>query len=236
MAAADSASRRWWSPFREIETATIIHIDLTPHAAHEASAFLWLNDCERARSRKFVHLGARRRFALCRAALRAILCARLGCDNERLAFGEGEHGKPFALVNDTPVPISFNLSHSGRHGLIALAPEGRLGVDVEERANRRDFDRIIETVFGANERADLKRARGRDKVHLFYKLWTIKEALIKALGTGFSLDPVTFEAPEAMRRGSSSGIFRFPHSPATQWLVEYIGNRRFAAAFAHERS
>ena len=229
-----SASERWWSPYREVGAIAVIHVDLTPHVAHEASASLWLDGNERARARKFEHPGARRRYVLCRAALRAILCERLGCDNGRLSFGEGEHGKPFALVDDTTAEISFNLSHGGGHGLIAIAPEGRVGVDVEERADRRDFDRLIEEVFTPNEQAELNGMRGRRRIALFYKFWTIKEALIKALGTGFSLHPATFEAPEAMRRGAPRSIFRFPHIPGTQWQVEYIGSERFAATIAYE--
>ena len=211
-----------------------MHVDLTPNASREASAFLWLDESERERWRKFEHLGARRRFVLCRAALRSILCGRLGCDNESLAFGEGLHEKPFALVDGVRPPLSFNLSHGGRHGLIALAPAGRLGVDVEERTSRRDFERLIEAAFGPNEQAALVDARGRPNVGLFFRLWTIKEALIKALGTGLSFDPARFEAPAAMRRGARSATYSFPQIPGMRWRVDDLGCERFAAAVALE--
>ena len=227
-------SHRWWKPFRQVGDATIVHLDLTLHASREASALSWLDCDERERWRKFEHAGARRRFVLCRAALRAILQEELRCDNERLAFGELRHGKPFALLDNTPVPISFNVSHSGRHGLIAIAPKGRLGVDVEERTDRRDFDRLIEAAFGPHEQIDLKRERASGKFHLFYKLWTVKEALIKALGTGLSLDPATFEAPAAMRQGATASAYRFPHIPEANWHIEDIGNEQFAAALAFD--
>lgn len=195
---------------------------------------LWLNAEERERRRKFEHAGAHRRFVLCRAALRAILREELRCDNERLTFGELRHGKPFALVDGMPAPISFNVSHSGKHGLIAIAPKGRLGVDIEERTDRRDFDRLIEAAFGPDEQTDLKRERASGNVQLFYKLWTVKEALIKALGTGLSLDPATFEAPVAMRRGALTSMYRFPHIPEAKWHVEDLGNEQFAAAIAFD--
>ena len=170
---------------------------------------------------------------MCRAALRAILCRQLGCSNERLSFGSSDHGKPFALVDQEPAAISFNLSHSAKHGLIAIVPRGRLGVDVEECAPRKDFDELSEAVFSPHEQSAFASVHGRDRVQLFFKLWTIKEALIKALGLGFSLDPSQFEVPQILHQGKMS-IFRFPQLPEVHWRVEYIGNEDFSAAIAHE--
>lgn len=228
-----SAARDWWNSFGKAGPITVTHVDLTPDASREASSLLWLNEEEQARRRQYPLPGSRRRFALCRAALRAVLCRRLGCSNERLSFGSSDHGKPFALVDETPAAISFNLSHSGKHGLIALVPHGRLGVDVEEYVPRGDFDELSEAVFGPHEQSALARVRGRDKAQLFFRLWTIKEALIKALGLGFSLDVSQFEVPPALHQGKMS-VFRFPQLPEVQWRVEYIGNEDFSAAIAHE--
>ena len=227
---------RWWSPFDRSDTATVFHVELAPNGGHEASALSWLDDNELQRWRKFVHPGARRRFGLCRAALRVLLCERLDCDNGRLSFGTSRYDKPFALVDYLPAPVSFNVSHSGDHGLIAFASEGRIGIDVEQRTQRRDFDRLIEAAFGKDEQAVLTSAGGQFRIYLFFKLWTIKEALIKALGTGFSYDPANFEAPAPMRMGASAGIHRFAELPDMTWKVVDIGNEDFAAAIAHEEN
>ncbi len=231
---AASVAECWWRPFRKIGSATVLYVDLAPDAAREAAALTWLDEEERLRRQRFRHDGARRRFALCRAALRAILCSQLACRNRQLAFGASHHGKPYALVQGKPVSIGFNVSHGNAHGLIAFAAKGRLGVDLEERSTTRNLDGLIRSVLGPGEQAELAVARGSHRRHLFYDLWTVKEALIKALGTGHSLDVSRFEVPSAMRRGMKASVFRFPHIPTVRWWLEDLGNEHFAAAIAHE--
>ena len=224
---------RWWSPWREAEGATIVHVDLAPDESHESRALALLDDEERARSCRFLSLRAKRQFVLCRAALRIALSERLGCSNRQLAFGYLEHGKPFAVVDRRRATVGFNVSHSGGHGLIAFAKNEWLGVDVEERVPGRDFEGIGSLVYGPAERQLLALAAGNHKMHLFFRLWSMKEALIKAIGSGFSLNPSRFEVPESMLQGSRSSLFRFPHAPSTAWRLLDLGEARFAAALVY---
>ncbi|MDD9999784.1 MAG: 4'-phosphopantetheinyl transferase superfamily protein [Rhodospirillaceae bacterium] len=224
---------RWWRPWREARDSLILHVDLRPDPGHEEQALAVLDDEEQARWHRFVVKGARRRFALCRAALRINLCDRLGCSNRELSFGYLEHGKPFAKINGVPSSASFNVSHSGRHGLIGFTKQEGLGVDLELRAPGRDFDGIGSSVYGPRERRALSAAAGSDKEHLFYRFWSLKEALIKALGTGFSLGPSRFEIPRSIIEGQRSAVFRFPHLPSEPFWLEDLGEPRFAAARAY---
>ena len=225
----------WCSLFKELGGATVFHVDLTPHAAREASAFSWLDAAERQRWRRFPYPGPRRRFALCRAALRSILCARLDCRNRALSFGESCYGKPFAMIDDAPAPVSFNVSHSGRHGLIGFAPDGRLGVDVEEIVHREDdyVASVAAWAFTPSERDALASAHGPGKMELFFRLWTIKEALMKAVGMGLSFDTSGLDVPPELRRGTSAA-WELQQEPWGRWNVAYLGNRNFAAAIVHE--
>ena len=225
---------RWWRTFRSTGAATIVHVDLTPHAPRVEEAVATLDTNERARLSRYRHSRPRREFALCRAALRAVLCRWLGCRNDDLAFETSPYGKPSALVEGSGTPVSFNVSHSGRHGLIALAERGRIGVDVEERRPRPDPDGPIRAVFCRAEQAELAAASGVHKIDLFFTLWTMKEALIKALGTGLSLDTSGFEVPRSLRQEAPTGEFRFPHDPAVRWRLDNLGTDDFAAAVAHE--
>ncbi len=224
----------WFRTFREFDEVLLTHVDLTPHDNREAYAYSWLNSEEQARWHRFRYDRPRREYVLCRAALRSMLCSRIGCNNEHLSFAYCQHGKPFGVVDGEKLSLSFNISHSGKHGLIALASYGRIGVDVEDRSARIDFDSVIEFVFTPAEQAEFTAVDENQKHRLFFKFWTLKESLIKALGTGFSLNPSRFEIPPEIRRGNQQGVFRFPHLPTACWQLEYIENEKFAAAIAHE--
>ena len=228
----------WFSPFRQIGEIQVIHVDLTPHEPREQYALEWLDKEELARWRRYIPDRPRREFALCRAVLRYSLCRRLGCENKQLSFVAASYGKPHALINGQPVPTSFNVSHSGHHGLIAFAQgKQRVGVDVEAPSSRlRDFDGIAEMVFGPNERAEIASVSGLAKARLFFKFWTLKEAIVKAFGTGLSIDLTAFEIPPDIRHGAERSIFRFPGQNRTLWELQDLSTNGYAAAIAAEVS
>ena len=225
----------WWRPFAAHGGISVVHVDLAPHPRRESEAVRWLDGGARARRSRFLVQRPRREFRLCRAALRALLCRRLGCTNDALAFAAAEHGKPFAVLDGAPAPVSFNVSHSGCHGLIAVADRGRIGVDIEERVIRHDIDGVLRTAFASDEQADLAAASGRQNTELLFRFWTMKEALIKALGSGLSVDTASFTLPAALRRGAErSALFRFPWMPGVEWVLSDLSNAGFAAALAHD--
>ena len=153
--------------------------------------------------------------------------------NDELSFGYLEHGRPFALVNGRRAQAGFNVSHSGRHGLIAFAEHDWLGIDLEERVPRRGLDSIGGRVCSPMERRVLAATSDGRKVQLFFRLWSMKEALIKALGRGFALDPSSFEVPECMLHGVRSSVVRLSYGSVNAWRLVDLGETRFAAALAY---
>ncbi|MXX22600.1 MAG: 4'-phosphopantetheinyl transferase superfamily protein [Rhodospirillales bacterium] len=224
----------WWQSYACVGSATVLHVDLAPAPEREWAALTCLDEGELLRWSRFEYSGPRRQFVLSRAALRAVLCRELACGNDELAFGVSAHGKPFARVRDRPADISFSVSHGGWHGLIAFAPDGRLGVDIEERVERRRLDVLIDAALGTEERAEVASAQGPDRLQHFFKLWTMKEALQKADGRGIKLDATTFEIPRAVRHGEAGGTLELPQAPGVAWHVRDLGEERFAAAIAHD--
>ena len=229
----NSSEQGWMALPTSSGSASVVHVDLRPCQGRERKALAWLDEAELSRWRRFKRPCPQREFTLCRAALRSILCSQLGCANSALSFGTARCGKPFALVDGVRAPIGFNVSHSGSHGLFTFVSNGEVGVDVEERLPLGRIEGIDQIVFSASESSVLAAACEEQKVRLFFRMWTMKEALIKALGTGFSLDMRRFEIPKAMRNGVRKGHFRIPQCPEFKWGLENIGNDTYAVALAY---
>ena len=223
----------WWSPFRTIGHVRIIRVDLSAHPAREARALTWLDMDERQRHQRIQPEEGKRQFALCRSALRASLVETLHCKNDDLSFSDSRESKPVAIVCGKLVKHDFNVSHSFSHGLIALSEVGRVGIDVEERVVRYDIGGEITKAFSPTERLALKNTLGENNVGMFFRLWTIKESLIKAIGEGFRLDTSSFTIPEQLIHGARRANFRFPHLPDQEWQIENLENEQFAAALTH---
>ena len=217
------------------DDVAVIHVDLSADPAREKRASSWLDGRELERSARFLFPGPRRRFLLCRAALRKSLCEHLGCSNEELAFGASYYGKPYAILRGTPHSINFNVSHSGDYGLVAYGTRGRIGVDIEEWIDHRNLDQLIAVGFTPIEQSELMAVTGRERQHLFFHLWTLKESLIKAQGKGMSIDISRFEVPIEMRLGATDSLFSFPQAISEFWRLESICGDGYCAAIALEQ-
>lgn len=90
-------------------------------------------------------------------------------------------GRPY-LANPGSWKGDFNLSHSGEWLVLALTDRGRVGVDVQQI---RDVDLGVARIcFTPEERKALALVPGDELRTLFFRIWTLKEALAKATGLG----------------------------------------------------
>ena len=146
---------------------------------------VFLSEAERARADRFRLQADHDRFVAGRGAIRWFVGKALGSDPAALAFGEGPHGKPYVLGEPR---VHFNVSHSGEWVLLALAERHEVGVDVELMRADLDVMEIAPTVFTPGEITSLLSLPADARREAFYRLWARKEAVLKAWGTGFSLD------------------------------------------------
>ncbi len=99
-------------------------------------------------------------------------------------FTYNEHGKPFLAETDGR-HLHFSLSHC-REAVCCVVSEQPCGIDIE--CPRRIPDSVIRYAMNEEEQTLIDRA-GRDgeekeRMQLFLRLWTQKEAVLKLEGTG----------------------------------------------------
>lgn len=149
-----------------------------------------LSEDEVARAARFVHERDSRRFLGSRYALRCILAEVTGLRVEDVAFGRGPHGKPFMMGH---AGWRFSLSRRMDVALVGISAGCEIGVDIEPVDNVQDLEVMAEQVCSANERVQWGRCPATDRAAAFATCWTRKEASLKAVGVGLSVDPVAVD-------------------------------------------
>jgi len=154
---------------------------------------------ERKRADRFRFERDRRDFIAAHALLRRMLAFHLGRPASTWQFATGAFGKP-AIAESLGMPdIDFNLSHTRDLVAAAVASHGAVGIDVEKIDHAKaDFD-LAPTYFAPTEVEILRRTPPREQEAYFFRLWTLREAYLKAIGTGlgapfdsfaFTLSPI----------------------------------------------
>lgn len=150
---------------------------------------------ERARAARFVFEDDRRRYQAAHVAMRALLAQAAGPgDPSLLRFVHNAFGKP--ALADAP-GCHFSLSHSGDAALLAIDDSAPVGVDVEIDRPMDDIDAMAQAHFTDAERDALRRTPAPARVGAFLRTWTRKEACLKAIGTGLSVDARQLETARA---------------------------------------
>ncbi len=217
--------------------AHVWRVDLNQNPERLAELRLLLSPDELARAARFAFARDRDRFAACRGALRALLSGYLARPAAEIRFAYGLQGKPaVAPANDAaPCPLRFNVSHADDTALIAVTWNREVGVDIERVTGDRDREAVARSVFSVPERAYIKAQTPDKQREAFFVIWTLKEAYLKAVGTGLTEDPRTFTVtPGADKRRAA--LWASDGSPIPHWfLLQQLNvaeNGPYAAALA----
>lgn len=185
-----------------------------------------LSPDEKHRAARFVHDLHRNRFIVARATLRLFLGERLGVPPGKIELAYGAHGKP-SLSGRLAGALCFNLSHCDAIALYAFSDQP-VGCDIERIRPLPELEQIVGTWFAPSEAALITSAD--DRAGLFFRYWTAKEAVLKAIGTGVTLLARDFEL-----RSRDHATFRSAGPAAVEgWAAVSCGAPAgFAAALAY---
>ena len=142
-----------------------------------------LSPDEAARADRYRFEADTLRYVRARCLLREVLSVYQNCTPEEVIFEYSKRGKPF-LKGEPSRGVQFNLSHSGDMAALAVSCGRSVGIDIEKVRNDRGESDSPLRFFSEAESAAIRNSRGRAKAELFFRIWTRKEALLKATGEG----------------------------------------------------
>lgn len=166
----------WWSAVDPNANSQI----LSPHELGRANRFRFDED--------------RARFISAHVMLRSVLAGYTDIAPTDLVFDADRFEKPYLVKAP---PLQFNLSHSGDLLAVAVSRDARVGVDVERFRSMQDMFRMLRMIASPGEQHTFAMLPETERMRAFFSLWTRKEAVVKALGTGLSRSLQQIEVPLA---------------------------------------
>ncbi|KAI1320015.1 hypothetical protein EDD11_002346 [Mortierella claussenii] len=152
-----------------------------------------------------------RRALIGRLMIHAFFVAHHGCQWDKLVFSRSETNKPILVKPEELKGVSFNISHHGNWVILvgdtSLESTVRLGIDVmdfQEQVPGESFETFSACFldqFTLREMSFMKSAPAdpaapgstNNQLRRFYRMWCLKESIVKALGVGIDFNLKSFE-------------------------------------------
>ncbi|PPD22533.1 MAG: phosphopantetheinyl transferase [Methylomonas sp.] len=142
---------------------------------------------EQAKAGRFMQERHRRRYVVCHGKMRLKLGAYLNVAPASIGFARNAFGKPAVLDASGRQPtLAFNLSHSADWMVLAVG-QRPLGIDLEVWDERHNLTTLAESVLAPEEKIYWHGLPAAERTPAFYRFWTRKESLVKAVGVGIGV-------------------------------------------------
>lgn len=123
-----------------------------------------------------------------KVVVRILIEHYLKIKKEKILIEKTIYGKPY-IVSNSKENLNYNISHSGEYIVLAFTFKKHIGIDVEEEKYLPEYKEIA-SYFSVGERDRIRKSKNNK---LFFRLWTAKEAYIKAEGLGLQVPLNSFE-------------------------------------------
>jgi len=182
-------SSHWQPGYSSHVSVAIFDVDEPASSAFDDPRLL--SDQETARAARFQGELLARRYRRAHAALRLFLARETGRLPASLPIARTPAGKPFLEGSD----LSFNLSHSGHLAAVVIGRSREVGIDIEVTGRRiTDVLGLASAYLHPEEHQRLATVSQQGREPAFLRLWTAREAYLKALGTGLAGSTRDFNA------------------------------------------
>jgi len=167
----------YWTAAEGLDPAAIRRLtaELQEDEARQAAAFAFDSD--------------RATYIAAHAMLRRVLREILGAEPRIVS---GPLGRPqLSLAQGGPMP-SFNLTHTRGFAACAVGHGAPVGIDAEDIRRPVETAAIAARWYTPSERRLLDRLPAERRTEMFFRIWTLKEAIVKATGHGLRIEPQRF--------------------------------------------
>ncbi len=159
-----------------------LKVDMPPKKIKELK--ILLSPDEIASADRFHFIRDSQRYIAQHGVLRMLLAGYVGCSPRDVDIRLGIDGKPYLTGQDNDGVIHFSASRSDVFVVFAFNRIGETGVDIERIRPIPDMLEIVARHFTIREEEEINSCPESERLSLFYKFWTRKEAVLKAHGDG----------------------------------------------------
>jgi 4'-phosphopantetheinyl transferase len=142
---------------------------------------------ERHTATTFRNSADAKKYMLRHGVLRSILAHYTYQDPEQVALVTGKNGKPALDPKGGYADIFFNLSHTSEKILIGVTRKHRIGVDIVKMEPSYTFHDSAEYILTPAEKTFMRRIEPALRYQVFFRIWALKEAILKATGGTLAL-------------------------------------------------
>ena len=192
-----------------------------------------LTEEEKDKAEKIIIKEVKYRNILSRVITKKILANYLDKKLNRIHYCYNRFGKPGLSSEINPMNLNFNISHSGDLGIIAISKNNPVGIDIEQILELNDLDNLMDLIFTESEIKQIDLLDHFDKTKMFYKIWTAKEAFVKAIGQGLSFPVKNIELEiNHLENISIKYIKKFPDSLNDWQLLSFVPEENYISTLA----
>ena len=142
---------------------------------------------ERHAASLFRNAADTRKYVLRQGVLRILLGNYTDQNPERVSFLTGKNGKPELDIRGRYDDVSFNLSHTGEMILIGITRNQQIGVDIVKIDPLYHYHDSAEYILTPAEKACMQRVEPAMRYQIFFRIWALKEAILKVTGDTLSM-------------------------------------------------
>lgn len=193
------ARPNWTSPFQDPDSGALpvriwrLRLGNLGEAAIETLRRM-AAPSERIRAQKYRFDADRQRHLAGRALVRAFVARTRGGSPQAVSIREGPRGKPrLAADQESETDLEFNIAHTANVVVAAFSRTHSVGIDVETLDRTRNLDGLAERVLTGAEWDRWHSLAANAQPAFFFRVWTCKEAFLKATGQGLQRAPRTVE-------------------------------------------